>query len=95
MDYGLNMIGQAYRARRPKASPLWQYLSKHFEGFLDVYEERYQSRYGYLRPVIPEVVKKFLDCGNLERGFARVRCDPWLEDDPFPNGDEEPVIMVS
>ncbi len=69
------MITQAYRARKPKASPLWQCLSRHFNTFLEVYEERYQSRYGYLRSVIPEVANKFLDCGNLERGFARVRCD--------------------
>ena len=25
--------------------------------------------------IIPEAVNKFLDCGDLERGFARVRCD--------------------
>jgi len=69
------MVVHAYRARKPKASLLWQCLFEHFDAFLDVYEECYQSRYGYLRPVIPEVVNKFLDCGNLERGFARVRCD--------------------
>jgi hypothetical protein len=28
-----------------------------------------------LRRIIPEVVHKFLECGNLERGFARIRCD--------------------
>jgi hypothetical protein len=48
---------------------------RHFGAFQDAYEERYQSRYGFLRPVIPEVVNKFLDCGDLEHGFARVRCD--------------------
>lgn len=69
------MIAQAYRARRPKASPLWQCLSRHFDTFLEIYEERYQPRYGHLRPVIPEVVRKFLECGDLARGFARVRCD--------------------
>jgi len=46
-----------------------------FDTFLDAYEERYQPRYGFLRPIIPEVVNKFLDCGDLERGFARVRYD--------------------
>ena len=61
---------QVYRARKPKASPLWQCLSRHFDMFLDAYEERYQPRYGFLRPIIPEVVNKF-----LERGFARLRCD--------------------
>jgi Transposase zinc-binding domain/Putative transposase len=24
---------------------------------------------------VPQVVHKFLDCGNLDRGFARIRCD--------------------
>ena len=42
---------------------------------MDGYEERYQPRYGYLRPIIPEVVNKYLDCGDLERGFARIRCE--------------------
>ena len=60
---------------RPRQSALWQCLSGHFDGFLELYEERYQPRYGFLRPIIPEVVNKFLDCGDLERGFARVRCD--------------------
>ena len=69
------MVDQVYRPRRPKASPLWQCLQEHFDRFLDAYEERYQSRFGFLRPIIPEVVNKFLDCGDLERGFARVRCD--------------------
>jgi hypothetical protein len=69
------MVDQVYRPRRPKASPLWQCLQEHFDRFLDAYEERYQPRYGFLRPIIPEVVNKFLDCGDLERGFARVRCD--------------------
>ena len=64
-----------YRSRKPKASPLWQCLSRNFDTFLRDYEASYQSRYGFLRPVIPEVVNKFLDCGDLERGFARVRCD--------------------
>ena len=69
------MVVQAYRARKPKASPLWQCLQRDFDRFLEVYEERYQARYGFLRPIIPEVVNKFLDCGDLERGFARIRCD--------------------
>ena len=69
------MVEQVYRPRRPKASPLWQCLYDHFDAFLDAYNERYQPRLGFLRPIIPEVVNKFLDCGDLERGFARIRCD--------------------
>ncbi|HCF93553.1 MAG TPA: hypothetical protein DEW46_00675 [Verrucomicrobia bacterium] len=69
------MVEQVYRPRRPKSSPLWKCLSGHFNAFLELYEEQYQPRYGFLRPIIPEVVNKFLDCGDLEHGFARVRCD--------------------
>ncbi len=66
---------QVYRARNPKKSPLWHCADRHYDEFEAVYLEAYQPRYGSLRPIIPEVVHKFLDCGNLERGFARVRCD--------------------
>ena len=66
---------QVYRARNPKKSPLWQCAHRHYDQFEEAYPEQYQPRYGRLRPIIPEVVHKFLDCGNLERGFARVRCD--------------------
>ena len=58
------MTDQVYRARKPQASPLWQCLSRHFDAFLAAYEARFQPRYGYLRPIIPEVVDKFLDCGD-------------------------------
>ena len=74
------MVAQVYRGRRPKASPLWQCLFRHYDTFQAVYEKRYQSRHGYLRPIIPEVVNKFLDCGDLERGFARIRCDHCQKD---------------
>jgi hypothetical protein len=38
-----------------------------------VYDERYQERYGFWRPIIGTVVRKFLECGDLQHGFARVR----------------------
>jgi hypothetical protein len=31
-------------------------------------------RYGYFRSVIRETVYKYLGCGDLRQGFARVRC---------------------
>jgi len=64
-----------YRPRKPRASPLWQCLSRYIHAFLAAYEQRFQPHYGFLRPIIPEVVDKFMDCGDLEHGFARVRCD--------------------
>ncbi len=66
---------QTYRARNPKKSPLWQCAHRHFSKFERIYPDAYQPRYGRLRTIIPEVVRKFLACGDLERGFARVRCE--------------------
>ena len=37
------------------------------------YPERYEDRYGFFRPVIRETVYKYLGCGDLRQGFARVR----------------------
>jgi len=68
------MVAQVYRARKPRISPLWRCIDRHFEDFLAVYDLKYESRMGYLRPIIPKVINKYLDCGDLERGFARVRC---------------------
>ena len=65
---------------KAKGIALWQCLSHHFDEFLEAYKERFQPRYGFLRPIIPEVVEKFLECGDLARGFARIRCDHCKED---------------
>jgi hypothetical protein len=68
------MLKGVYQPRNPKASSFFQCLAEHFDKFEAVYEEVYQDRYGLYRPVIRKVVKKFLDCGDLTQGFARVRC---------------------
>ena len=64
-----------YRRRDPFASPLWQLLDRHYDDFELAYEERYEKTYGYLRPAIGTAVGKFLKCGDLREGFARVHCD--------------------
>ena len=64
-----------YRPRRPRASPLYRLLDDHFHTFATVYDERFAPRWGPWRRVVPDVVEKFLACGILEHGFARVRCD--------------------
>jgi uncharacterized protein YeaO (DUF488 family) len=47
---------------------------EHFERFLSVYEEEYESRYGSLRDIAKKAAHRFLECGILEYGFARVVC---------------------
>ena len=58
----------------PTSSPLYRLIEDHFAEFSTVYDERFAHRRGYWRPVIAEVVEKYLTCGILEHGFARVRC---------------------
>ena len=35
----------------------------------------YKTRYGYWRTYVMTVIYKYLDCGDLHFGFARVRCE--------------------
>jgi predicted RNA-binding Zn-ribbon protein involved in translation (DUF1610 family) len=67
-------IGKFYRPRDHEASPFFKIVRDHFDEFERVYPERYQQRYGYWRPVVRSSIDKFLKCGDLKEGFARVRC---------------------
>lgn len=66
---------RTYRTRNPRNSPLWQCAQRHRATFVACYSDTYEPKYGPLRPVVEEVLEKFIHCGTLERGFARVRCD--------------------
>ncbi|MBU2511980.1 transposase zinc-binding domain-containing protein [bacterium] len=65
---------RVYHPREPKKSSLWQILDKHYEAFERSYEEKFERKYGFFRPVIGDVVRSYLKCGDLKEGFARVRC---------------------
>ena len=70
-----SVFPEGYRPRRPKAAPLHRLLSTRYDDFRTVYNERFSKRYGYWRPVTEEVVLRYLDCGILGMGFARIRCE--------------------
>jgi hypothetical protein len=38
------------------------------------YQERYQSRHGFLRPILPEVVHTFFDCGDGKHEYLLAVC---------------------
>ncbi len=61
-----------YKPRRPQASPLFRLVSDHVHRLQTVYDERFAREYGPWRPVVGEVTDKFLACGILEHGFARI-----------------------
>ena len=66
---------KVYQARRVRGRSLWRCLWNKFEGFLVNYTQKHEKSHGFLRPIINEVVDKFLECGDLSKGFARIRCD--------------------
>ena len=45
-----------YRPRDPQASDLWRVLDGHFATFREVYDERFQAKYGFWRPVVDRSV---------------------------------------
>ena len=53
---------------------LWCLMDRHFETFQRVYDERFQAKYGYWRPIIERSAMAYLRCSDLYEGFARVRC---------------------
>ncbi len=63
-----------YRPREPQATPLYRLLERRFEAVKGEWEERFESHFGFWRGWVDGVVARYLDCGILENGFARVRC---------------------
>jgi len=75
-----------YRPRHPERTVLYRVLFHHFDRFLTEYESRFEREYGYFRPIIKDVVERYLDCGNPRCGFARIRC---------PDCRQERLVMFS
>jgi len=69
-----------YRPREPRAAPLYRLLDTRFEAVRGEWEERFESHFGFWRGCVDGVVARYLDCGILENGFARVRCTECRKD---------------
>jgi len=63
-----------YRHRDPRGSPYYQCVEDHFEAFEQTYDEAFARQYGFFRPYVRQVIYRYLDCGDLHNGFARVKC---------------------
>ncbi|EMS77964.1 IS91 family transposase [Desulfotignum phosphitoxidans] len=64
-----------YQPRNPKASAYYKCVENHFEELERAWDDMYASRYGFWRTYVMTVIYKYLDCGDLHIGFARVRCE--------------------
>jgi hypothetical protein len=71
---------KVYRPRHPEKTAFYSVLFHYFDRFAGEYEERFEKEYGRWRNVISQTVGKYLDCGNLKRGFARIRCPQCREE---------------
>ena len=69
-----------YRARSPRATPLYRLFDAHFDEVRGRWEERYERRCGFWRSFVDEQVLRYLDCGLFENGFARIRCPECAEE---------------
>jgi len=59
--------GGIYRPRNHRASPLYQCVTHHYDEL--------EAGGHFTRSVEEQVLSRFIDCGDLHRGFARVYCD--------------------
>ena len=67
-------IGSVYQPRTPRNSAYYQCIEHNFESFEQVYEDRFERQYGFSRAYLTRVIYRYLDCGDLHNGFARIKC---------------------
>ncbi|MBI3858101.1 MAG: transposase [Planctomycetes bacterium] len=66
------MVSSEYRRRRPEETVLYRAVRDHLATFLDVAARR--SGMTGLPTYVRQEFERYLDCGILANGFARVRC---------------------
>ena len=64
-----------YRPRHPERTAFYQLFEGHWDEYCRVHEERYEPVSGPLRPEVLRAVPAYLECGRLQNGFARLRCE--------------------
>ena len=67
-------MARVYHPRHRERTVLYRVSFHHFDRFLIEYKNRFEKQYAFFRPIIREVVERYLDCGNSCCGFASIRC---------------------
>ena len=67
-------ISPVYQPRKPQESQYYQCIEDNFEKLEQVYDDQFSKKYGFFRSYIKQVIYRYLDCGILHNGFARVKC---------------------
>jgi hypothetical protein len=63
-----------YQQRNPQSTPLYFLVESLYEKVKAMWEEKFERSCGFWRGFLDGVVARYLDCGVLESGFARVFC---------------------
>ena len=66
-------LPRSYRRREPENTALYKTVQEHLNTFLEDASSRHESGAGY-PGFIEREFRRYLDCGLLAHGFARVRC---------------------
>jgi hypothetical protein len=73
-----------YRPRNPVSTPLYKIVEDYWEIFINSYDDKFQEKYGFFRPVVKSEIEKYLNCGILRNGFIRIRCPECKEEYLLP-----------
>ncbi len=76
----MHNITGVYKLRNPQESDCFQCAQDLFEELEMFWEDRYERRCEFWRPYVKDVILRYLDCGDLYNGFARVNDVPALMD---------------
>lgn len=67
------LLAGVYRPRRPQDLDYYRCVKDYFENFVRVYAKYCSRLYGFWRPYLEKVIYRYLYCGDLHNGFARVK----------------------
>ena len=70
----MSLPAAVYRPWNPQLSDYYRCVEDYFETFVRIYDEHFSRQYGFWRPYVEQVIYRYLDCGDLHNGFARVKC---------------------
>jgi hypothetical protein len=63
-----------YQQRHPQSTILYFLVESLYEKVKAVWEQRFERSHGFWRGFVDDIVARYLDCGVVESGFARVFC---------------------
>ena len=70
----MSLPAAVYRPRNPQGSDYYRCVEDYFEDFVRIYDDHFSRQYGVWRAYLEKVIYRYLDCGDLHNGFARVKC---------------------